>query len=262
MSRKAKLTLGILATAVFALGTALAGATITQKGTLRVAVNSNLSPSKLPRQSKAPIAVSVGWKISTADGTEPPKLKTLEIEINRNGVLDPTGIPTCPYNKIQPASTSRALSNCRSALVGTGDFSAIVGLEGQESYVAKGRMVVFNSRKGGKPVLYGQIYSGYPFSSSFVITFKVNKVRKGTFGTALTAVLPASLREWGNLTEINMKLSRKFVYKGVHRSFLSAGCPTPDGLTSATFKLARTSFSFDGGQRVATTLTDICKVRN
>src|SRR5687767_3430865 len=114
---------------------ALAGATFAQankvetiKGNVLVSVEGQLSPSKLPRDKNAPIAVSVDWKIATTDATTPPKLKTLKIEINKNGVLDPTGLPTCPYEKIQPASTERALKNCRPALVGKGSFSAIVGL--------------------------------------------------------------------------------------------------------------------------------------
>jgi hypothetical protein len=239
----------------------LAHAETRKIGNLLFKVSAEISPKKLPREGRAPVAVSIDWSIATTDGTQPPTLKTLKIEINRYGILDPTGLPICPYHKIQPASTSRALKNCRSSLVGKGSFSALVGLEGQESYVAKGKMVVFNSRKGGKPVLFGQIYSGYPFANSFVIVFRVDKRKKGPFGTSLTATLPASLRDWGNLTEIKMRLSRKFGYRGKARSFLSAGCPTPKGFTAAVFRLARTSFAFSGGPKVSSTLTDNCRVR-
>jgi hypothetical protein len=245
---------------------ALMGATIAQaqteiRGTLQVNVDASISPHKLPRESRAPVAVSIGWHVSTTDGSQPPQLKKLKIEINRNGILDPTGLPVCPYNKIQPASTSRALKNCRSSLVGKGSFAAIVGIEGQESYVAKGKMVVFNSEKGGKPVLFGQIYSAYPFANSFVITFKVNKPKKGNYGTSLTAVLPHTLLAWGNLTEIQMRLSRKYAFNGEWRSFLTATCPTPKGIGIASFNLARTSFAFVGGQQVSSTLSDDCTVR-
>jgi hypothetical protein len=208
------------------------------------------------------VAVSLGWKVATRDGSEPPTLKRLKIEINRNGILDPTGLPVCPYSKIQPASTERALRNCRSSLVGRGSFAALVGIEGQQSYVSKGKMVVFNSERGGKPVLFGQIYSARPFSNSFVIIFKVSKAKQGRYGTTLSAVLPASLRTWGNLTEIRMRLARKFRFQGQRKSFLSANCPTPKGISSAFFSLARTSFTFEGGPRLSSTLIDKCKVRH
>lgn len=236
-------------------------AEVTQKQDVRVSVNGKLSPHKLPRQGRAPIAVAVSWKVATTDGTQPPTLKTLKIEINRNGILDPTGLPICPYDKIQPASTSRALKNCRASLVGRGSFAALIGLEGQESYATEGKMVVFNGEKSGKPVLLGQIYSAHPFASSFVITFVVDKLKKGTYGTSLTAKLPATLRSWGNLTEIEMRLSRKFAYKGKSRSFLSASCPAPKGFPGATFALTRTSFDFDGGLNLTSTLTRSCTVK-
>jgi hypothetical protein len=260
-NRLAKLALASALLTALLVGTNFAQAEKRIIGNLVFSVTAQLSPKKLPRQGRAPVAVTINWKIATTDGTQPPTLKTLKIEINRNGILDPTGLPICPYDKIQPASTSRALKNCRSSLVGKGSFAAMVGLEGQESYVAKGQMIVFNSKKGGKPVLYGQIYSSYPFANSFVIVFKVDKRKKGAYGTSLTATLPASLRAWGNLTEINMRLSRKFGYKGKARSFLSASCPTPDGFSSAVFRLARTSFAFTGGPKVSSTLTEDCKVR-
>jgi hypothetical protein len=90
----------------------------------------------------------------------------------------------------------------------------------------------------------------------------VSKEKKGEYGTILDATLPATLRAWGNLTEINMRLSRKYGYQGRQRSFLSANCPTPKGIPTASFKLARTSFAFVGGPRVGATLEDNCKVRH
>ncbi|HEX6153451.1 MAG TPA: hypothetical protein VFZ19_08020 [Solirubrobacterales bacterium] len=232
-----------------------------QVGSMLLDVSAQLSPKRLPRDRLAPIAVSIGWRISSTDGSEPPKLKTIAIEINRNGVLDASGLPACPYEKIQPASTSRALANCRPSLVGTGSFSALVGLEGQERYVAKGKMLVFNGVEKGKPVLYGQLYSGFPFANSFVIPFAISRTRKGAYGTTLQATLPANLRAWGNLTEVEMRLSRKYSHRGKSRSFLSASCPTPKGLGLALFRLARTSFSFTGGTDVSSTLTEQCNAR-
>jgi hypothetical protein len=262
MRTRSKLAVALSLLALGAAWASSAGAQTELIGNLQVSVTASISPKKLPRDGRAPVAVSVGWKVGTTDGTPPPQLKKLKIEINRNGILDPTGLPICPYAKIQPASTSRALQNCRSSLVGKGSFAAIVGIEGQENYVVSGKMVIFNSEKGGKPVLFGQIYSAYPFANSFVITFKVSKAKKGDYGTSLTAVLPHTLLAWGNLTEIQMRLSRKYGYNGEKRSFLTAACPTPKGIGVASFNLARTSFAFVGGQKVSSTLSDDCKVRH
>ena len=138
--------------ALCALATALsAQAEIAQKGNLRVSVSGKLSPKKLPRTGTAPIAVSVGGRISTTDATLPPQLKTLRIELNRHGRLHYSGLPACKYSKIQPGSSSRALAQCRSSLVGKGAFTANITLAGQEPYPTRGRLLVFNSPKGASP---------------------------------------------------------------------------------------------------------------
>jgi hypothetical protein len=261
--RPTKVAIALAGVALALALSSLAAATVIQQENLQVAVAGKLSPQKLPRKGLAPVGVSVGWSISTADGSTPPKLKTLEIEINRHGVFDYAGLAVCPLAKIQPASTHRALSNCRPSLVGRGSFSAEIALPGQEgeSYAAVGHLLLFNGEAKGKHVLFGQIYSAHPFATSFVIPFEIGQRGKGTYRTVLSATLPKALRSWGNLTGIEMNLQRTYSYKGARHSFLSAGCPAPKGLDLASFKLARTSFSFDGGMRLSSTVLDDCRVR-
>ncbi len=234
---------------------------IVQEGALRLNVNGRLAPQALPRTGDAPIAVSVDWSIATTDGSAVPTLKKLRIEINRNGRFDNTGLPTCPLARIQPASSSRALANCRAALVGQGTFSANVALREQEPYATKGRLLVFNGLSHGKPVLLGQIYSPHPFPTSFVIPFRVQALGKGTYGTALDATLPKSLVAWGNLTGIEMKLSRHYGFEGERHSYISAGCPAPKGFSKAAFPLARASFGFEGGTKISSVFSSTCRAK-
>lgn len=241
--------------------TALAGAEIVQKGNVRIAVSGDLSPQRLPRSGSAPIAVSVGGEITTTDKSAPPKLKTLTIELNRNGRLDASGLPVCPYDSIQPASSSRALSACRESLVGSGSFTAEISLKGQEPYSTKGTLLAFNGREGGRSVLFGQIYAPRPFATSFVIVFKIKRGGKSPYGTTLSAQLPASLRSWGNLTGIELRLARTYVAGGRRHSYISSGCPAPKALPGATFPFARTSFGFQGGPTLSSVLIRSCRAR-
>ena len=243
------------------LGGALAQAEVTQEGSLRLALGGRLSPHRLPRTGEAPIAVSVSWDITTTDGSEVPKLAKLAIEINRNGRFDHAGLPLCDEHKIQPASTSRALRACRSSLVGRGSFDASVTLSGQVPYASTGRLLVFNGRRGGKPVLLGQIYAPHPFPTSFVIVFKVQNKARGAYGTSLNATLPRALSAWGSLTGIEMTLSRRFSVAGKPHSYVSAGCHTPKGIGAASFNLAHTVFSFTDGRTLGATVGGTCRVR-
>jgi DNA-binding beta-propeller fold protein YncE len=235
--------------------------TTTQKGTLRIKVSGAMAPRRLPRDGAAPISVSVGGQISTTDRSLPPQLKSMRIELNKEGRLDSTGLPPCSYPSIQPGSSQRALSACKDSLVGEGSFTANITLAGQEPYPTKGKLLVFHSVEKGRPVLYGHIYSPKPFATSFVIVFEVQKLGKGTYGTALDAPLPAAMDAWGRLTGLQMTLSRRYSYKGKARSFISAGCPAPKGFSGATFPLARTEFSFAGGKKLSSVLSSDCKAR-
>lgn len=241
--------------------TALAQAEVSQKDAVRVTVTGKLSPRALPRTAAAPVAVSVGGEITTTDQSSPPQLKSLRIEVNRHGRLDSTGLPTCSYDSIQPASTARALAACGSSLVGEGRFSANIVLSGQAPYPTNGRLLVFNSRSRGKPVLLGQIYAPRPFATSFVFVFTIRQRAKGTYGTVLEADLPRSLGSWGYVTGIEMTLSRRYRYRGERRSYLAAACPAPKGFAKAVFPLARTSFSFAGGLKLGSTLNRSCTTR-
>jgi hypothetical protein len=247
--------------ALAAMGGAIAQAEVTQQGDLRVSATAKMSPRALPRTGAAPIAVSVAGQISTTDQSLPPQLKVLRIEINRHGRLDYEGLPVCALHRIQPANDSRALSACRSALIGQGSFSGYIVLKGQAPYPTSGRLLVFNGKEGRRQVLLGHIYIARPFASSFVITFQISNQRHGQYGTTLTADLAKALGAKRNLTGIEMTLSRRYSYKGKPRSYVSAGCPAPKGFPGTSYPLARTSFSFAGGSQLSSTLTRSCRVR-
>lgn len=261
MNSRAKTAVALASIAALLATAALASAEITQRGNLRVAVNGKLAPTKLPRTGAAPIAVAVKSQITTTDETQPPKLRGLRIEINRNGRLSTAGLPVCPYGSIRTATSAQALKACRSALVGSGSLEANVVLATQEPYPTKSRLLLFNGRIKRKPVLLGQVFSARPFANSFVIVFKISRTRRGTYGTVLSATLPAALRSWGVVTGIEMNLSRRYRVRGKRRSFLASGCPAPRGFPRATFPLARTTFGFTGGPRVVQTLTRSCRAR-
>jgi hypothetical protein len=234
---------------------------VSQKGSLRIKVSGKLSPKRLPRERAAPISVAVGGEISTTDGSLPPQLKKLRIELNRHALLDTAGLPICEYPRIQPGSSSHALSQCRASLLGTGSFTANITLAGQEPYPTRGRLLVFKGLRHGRPVLYGHIFSAKPFATSFVIVFAIERLQGGTYGTALNAPLPKAMDAWGRLTGLELTLSRHYSYRGSAHSFISSGCPAPKGFPGAVFPLARTSFAFAGGTVLSSVLASNCKAR-
>ena len=261
---RGRVRFGLLAAALAGLpvlGAAAAQAVITQKGNLRVTVTGKISPHTLPRTGTAPIAVSVGGQIASADKSTPPQLRQLKIEINRNGRLDYRGLPLCRLSQIRTASNAHALAACRQALVGQGKYSGAITLPGSAPFPITGRLLVFNGQEHGKQVLFGHIFSPHPFSTSFVITFQISNSPHGAYGTTLTANLAKALGTQRTLSAIEMTLQRRYSYKGAPHSYLSSGCPAPKGFSKAVFPLVRTSFAFAGDQTLTSTLTSTCGAR-
>jgi hypothetical protein len=249
----------LLCAALAALAVAaLAQAETVRKGTLQVAFVGDLSPKKLPRAGAAPISVHVGGHVSTTDGSSPPQLRRIEIEINRNGRLDYRGLPACTLRQIQPSTNEGALSSCRGSLVGEGSFSAEVKLPQQAPFPSDGKVLAFSGTENGRPVIFAHVYGTEPVPTSYTLTMDIKQM-PGTFGTKLTISLPEVTSDVGFVTGIDMTLKRSFTYRGKRHSYLSAGCPAPKGFPGAVFPLARISFGFAGRKPVATTLTRNCK---
>lgn len=260
MSRWRAAAVAIVLLAAGVLAAAFAQAQVVQQGSVRVKVSAKIQPQRLPRHGRAPISVDFAGRIAATNATEAPRLETLQIAINRNGLLDARGLPVCNADEIGTASSTRALTTCRKALVGQGKFLVDVNLAGQEPYPTVGRLLIFNSMLHGQPALLGHIYSARPFATSFVVPFAIRKFGHGRYGTELNARFPAAFGRWGSITGLQMKLSRRYRYRGARRSFVTAGCPAPKGFSNApAFALARIRFGFIGGPNLSVEETGSCK---
>jgi hypothetical protein len=229
-----------------------AGAEVFQKQGVRVTVNGGLSPTRLPRKGQVPVAVSVSGDIAATKQGSLPQLKALSIAINQAGTLNVRGIPHCRINHINPSTSQQALSQCRSSLIGEGDFSANVVLPEQSPFPSEGKLLAFNGQIGRKPAIFAHVYGTQPLATSYVFAFKVRH-QKGTFGTVLEASFPKATGDWGYITGISLNLFRS--------RFMEAGCPAPKGFNKVVFPLVRTSFDFAGGLDIQSTLTRSCEAK-
>lgn len=237
-----------------------ASAELIQKGSVRVAVSGELSPKRLPRHGTAPITVKIGGRISSTAAGGPPQLSQVSFAFNRAGRLEHRGLPLCRLGHINPSTTREARAACGGSLVGTGHFSANVRFPEQSPFPSEGRVLAFNGRLRGKAVIFAHIYGTKPVPTSYVLPLEIKR-GKGAFATRLDASLPQATGDWGYVTGLNLKLGRRYSANGKTRSFLSAGCPAPEGFPGALFPLVRTSFSFAGGKTLTTTLTRSCKAK-
>jgi hypothetical protein len=238
---------------------AAAHAEVIQSGDVRVNFLAKFTPTTLPREAPAPITVEVGGEISTTDGSHPPALRTMRLELNSAGRIDPTGLPSCGQSLLQSTDSEAALARCGPGKVGTGSFQAQLRFGGRP-IVVNGRALVFNSTLGGRPAMLVHIYIAEPARVTLVVPLKITH-EPGEFGTVLSAHVPRLVGGLGSVTQLRLRIGRRFEYRGARRSYLSAACAAPAGFPGAVFTFARGKFLFEGGPTLHTALTRSCQVR-
>jgi hypothetical protein len=246
----------LIAAAILVAG---AGGETVRQGTLQVSFGGSVAPKVLPRTGTTPVAVGVRGRIRALAGGPPTSLRRIAIEVNRVGVLDRRGLPTCPARRLAASTTADALAACGQALVGEGRAGGVLVLPEQEPTPFAGRVVAFNGRlPDGSPAILAHLFVARPAPLTFVLAFALGHAH-GAFATRLVATVPARTRRSAHITSFSLRLHRIYEVGGERRSFLSAGCPAPEGFPSATFPLVRTSYGFVGHRTVSDTLVRTCR---
>jgi hypothetical protein len=237
----------------------VAGGETVRQGSLQVSFGGSVSPRLLPRAGATPIAVGIRGHVRTLAGGPPPSLRRIAIEVNRLGILERRGLPACPTARLRASTTEAALESCRGALVGEGRVSGVLVLPEQEPTPFGGRVVAFNGTlSGGRPGILAHLYTSRPAPLTFILAFAIGRAH-GAFGTRLVATVPARTRRTAHITSFSLRLHRTYVAEGERRSYLSAGCPAPEGFPSVTFPLLRASYGFVGEPTVSDTLVRTCR---
>ena len=260
MRRRRTRRLLLVALALAIVASSATAAVIRTQG-LQITVLGQVQPFKLPRSRPAPVAVFISGHVKALDRSLPPQLQKMAILVNRHWQLRPRGIPTCRIKQIQPGTSSRALANCGDAVVGSGRFWASVLLPEQRPYRTRGKLLVFNGRRNGSPVLFAHIYTTQPFNTSFVITFAIAKSHQGQFGTQLTADFPRALGTWGFVDRIKLTLRQKSTRQGIEQSYFNASCPAPGNSRLTSFLLAKASFFFAQRDPIVLYVPKTCGVK-
>lgn len=248
----------LLAAAVFGTVAASQAETL-QKGNVRVKFDADFSPHALPRRDAAPVKIEIEGGIATTDGSHPPPLQWLEVELNRKGELSAVGLPVCSAPLLQSTTTEQALSRCGSAMVGKGSFDAAVALSGD--IPASGRIVAFNSRLHGKPALLLHFFAQVPVRFTLVVPLTITRKSSGEFGTLLRTRVPRIAGGLGSITRIDLTIGRRYSFAGRRRSYVSAACSALPGTSFAFFAFARARFRFESNPEFHAKLLKTCQVR-
>lgn len=195
-------------------------------GNLDLTFNGGFSPTALPKNELAPIALKASGNIATVDGTHPPALREFVLETDKNGAVDVEGYPTCRSGQLQSQSSENAEKVCRDAIIGRGTTVAEVALAEQPPILVNSDLLVFNGgEKGGVTTFYIHAFFTAPVSGAIVTTVKISKIRKGRFGTRAVASIPVIAGGSGSVKSFSLTINKRFTHKGQRKSILLAKCP-------------------------------------
>ncbi len=246
--------------AALAILVGTAAAERSQEGNLVVSLNGGISPRKLPRSDRAPVAVRLAGHVLTTDRSPLPRVNWIRLELAWRGVLDTRGLPACPRKRLRGTDTNQALAVCGGAAVGKGRLFAKIFVPNQPPFDIRAQLTAFNGRtRSGHHAVLVHAYSMSP-PVSFVIPFSVHH-RSGAFRTVLVALIRRSAGPWPHVADFQIRVSRRFNFSGRRHSYLSASCPVPNGFTAGFLSLARATYTFEGGNQLTTETIRSCRAR-
>ena len=217
------------------------------------AIGAVFGPKKLYKKTFTPGTLEVTTQLTTSSPTGFPSPTTnVVIDFDKNAKVFSKGVPTCDPAKLQSTSTEVALQQCGNAKIGSGTGQAIISAGGQ-LLPAPATVTAFNGKPvGGKTVVLLHTYATTPVQTTLVLTGVVSTYNKEGYGPRLDVEVPLIAGGSGALTAFNVKISKKYKYKGEPASFISAKCPASKKLK------VRSTFTFKDGQTSNPTYLQKC----
>lgn len=217
----AVLALGVLAVA------GAANAKIIRVGDIILNAEGGFTPTKLPKHENAPISLHGGGKVSTVSGAYPPILEDINIEFDRHGSVETTGLPVCTQSKLEARTVPEARKACPGAIVGEGFGHAIVAFPESRPINVNSPITLFNGPpKNGDPTVLAHAYTTYPVPVALIVPVVIEKIHKGVYGYRTKARLPKIAGGAGIPISGHLTINRKWTYKGQQHSFVNARCET------------------------------------
>jgi hypothetical protein len=258
MRKRSFLIAGLAATVAVAIAASAAiagstGAGVTTPDGNTQAFGSLITPKKLGKKTYTAGALEATTKLTTsaASGVPSPTTRVV-LDFDKNAKIFTKGVPTCDPAKLQNTSTEVAKQQCGSAIIGSGTAKVLLPV-GSTVYSVNATVTAFNGApQGGKPVIILHTYSTIPIQTTLVLFGPVSNYDKEGYGPRLDLTVPLLAGGQGALTDFNVKISKKYKYKGQSVSFISAKCPNSKKLK------ARAQFIFLDGQTSTPTTTQTC----
>jgi hypothetical protein len=196
-------------------------------GEIILNADGGFTPTALPKHEDAPITIHGGGKLSTVSGALPPIVENLNIEFDRHGSVQTTGLEVCQSAKLQATDVSAARRACPNAIVGKGYGHAIVQFPESKPIPVSSPITIFNGpKKHGDDTVLAHAFTTVPVPTTFIVPVVIERIHKGVYGYRTKAKIPKIAGGAGHPISGSLTIGRKWVYKGAHHSYVNARCET------------------------------------
>ena len=213
------------------------------------------TPRTLPRQTFAPIDFNGHADLKSVDGSVPPALQQVVLDFDRDGRLSTGGLPVCQPSLLEEATPAEARSRCPNAIVGTGHVSALITREDGPPILASSLLTLFNGPPPGRQP------DGHPPRShdgagdpDLRASRSRSKSAAACYRYRATVDVPPIAAGRGSLVHLDVKVGKRYRYRGSERSYTTARCG--DGIFRTHGR-----FTFADGTVIDGSVEKACTVR-
>lgn len=206
---------------------------------LAAEMDGGVAPRLLPRRAPAAVRFSISSKYEMRDGSIPPALEKLVLQLDRRGTIDVTGLPVCGRRQLRSPDTAAVEAACGEAIVGTGVGKATLAYPESTPFPAKSELLVLNGGTEGSVTtfyIHGRI--PIPRPTAVVATVRIEEIDRGRFGWLATVRVPRFAEGYGFVTEFDLRFKRRFGVEGKRRTAFGATCRDGrlEGRTTTDFR--------------------------
>lgn len=210
---------------------ALAGAAATSKPTyVPISVfaftpNGGFTPTLMSKTKPIPIALTISGQVKMLDGSHPPALTGLAVQLDKNISVNLRGFPACHGVRIQIDPPMTLEERCRSSIIGAGTEHFEIKFPEGEPTSAKGRLLIINGPlRDGIRTLFVDTTVSEPVTGHLVSTIEIKKIHNGRFGTEAIFTFPKIAGGSASITSFDARIKKRLPLEGKRFSPVTARC--------------------------------------
>lgn len=192
------------------------------------------SPTRLSRTEPTPGTLQIGGHYATEDGSHPPALRKLRLQLDRDFDFQAKKVPACSPSSLDDRIPDLEAA-CRTSIVGRGSLSVEILYMDATPISLTVPLIVFGDgggRSGPNFAIYGVI--GVPSPTVLFIPMEVRRRPGARYGWSASIEIPKIAAGVGSITDFRFRIGKRVV---------TATCP--DGKLQT-----RGSALFADGQRI------------